>query len=141
MTSGDACPRIANHVSNWHSPTRVFAYLPLIFADCQFVDNLTQFLWPICSKAGHHSIEQKDQGNDRNQIRPEQPRPAEGTNPRSVDEWHESPGKHQPDSQRSALSDLKNADAFAGIDGFLNYGASLFRRKMMKRREHRSKPL
>jgi hypothetical protein len=29
----------------------------------------------------------------------------------------------------------------AGVDGILEYGASLFWRKMMKRRKHRSKPL
>ena len=66
-------PRTTNQVSNRHSPTRMLAYLPLIFACGQFFDDLTQFLWPICPKARHHSIEQQDQGNDRNQIRPEQP--------------------------------------------------------------------
>src|ERR1700676_1216716 len=95
MTFGDACPRITNQVSNRRSPTRMLAYLPLIFACGQFIDDHTQFLWPICPQAGHHSIEQEDQGNDGNQIRPEQPRPAEGTNPWSADEWHESPRKHQ----------------------------------------------
>src|ERR1700676_5043515 len=98
MTSRDAYPRITNQVSDRHSPTRMLAYLPLIFAGCQFVDDLTQFPWPICPKAGHHSIEQKHKGNDGNQIRPEQTRPAEGTNPWSADEWHESPNKHQSDS-------------------------------------------
>src|ERR1019366_8117154 len=36
---------------------------------------------------------------------------------------------------------FKYADTFPGIDGILENRVSLFRRKMMKRREHRSKPL
>src|SRR5258707_10464413 len=62
-------------------------------------------------------------------------------NPWSAGEWHERPRRHQSDSQRSPPSDFEYADPFAGIDGILKYGASLFRREMMKRREHRSEPL
>src|ERR1039458_5291209 len=68
-------PPTTNQVSNWRLARRscMLADLPPIFACGQSFDDLSQFLWPICPKAGHHSIEQQDQRNDRNQIRPEQP--------------------------------------------------------------------
>src|ERR1019366_8690963 len=118
----------------------MLADLPLVFACGQFFDEFPQFLWPIGPKARHHSIEQQHQGNDRNQIRPEQPRPTERTDPRSADEQHERKSKYKPDRSRSAPRCFKYADAFPGIDGILEYGASLFWRKMMERREHRSQP-
>ena len=48
------------------------------------------------------------------------------------------PTNIRADRRRSALGGLKDADAFAGIDGILQDGASILWRKMMERREHRS---
>src|SRR4051812_26862729 len=101
----------------------------------QFFYHLTQFLWSICPQAGYDSVEQQNQWNNRNQIRPQQSRPAEWTDPGRVHEHQENPGKYEADCRRGAFGDLKDADAFARIDGILQNGASIGWRKMMERCE------
>src|SRR5579872_319041 len=132
---------IPNQIGNWRPLTCKLTDIPLVLASGQFFYDLTQFLWPICPQARYDSIEQQNQWNNRNQIRPQQSRPAERTDSRRVQEHQQNPGEYQTDCRRGAFGDLKYADAFAGIDGILQDGASIVWRKMMERRKHRSQPL
>src|ERR1700683_2749641 len=132
---------VSDQIGNRHLSSCKLTDLPLVLARGQFFHHFTQFLWPICPQARYYSVEQQNQGDDRNQVRPEQPRPAERTNPRSVQKQQENAGKYEADGQGSAPGGLKYADAFAGINGILQNGASILRRKMMERGKHRSQPL
>src|SRR2546423_10956653 len=72
---------ISDQIRDRRPSTCKLTDLPPVVARGQFFYHLTQFLWSICPQAGYDSIEQQNQWNDRNQIRPEQSRPAEWTDP------------------------------------------------------------
>src|SRR5580698_62896 len=132
--------RIADQIGDWRSFTGQLADLPLVLARGQFVYDLTQFLWAIGAQARDDSIEEKYQGDDWNQIGTQQTRPAEGTNPRSVHEHQQNSNQYNADGRGRTFGDFKYADAFAGVDGILQDGASILGRKMVERGKHRSQP-
>src|ERR1700686_4484857 len=81
--SGGRSLRIANQIRNpWLAiPSRMFPDFPTVAAISQLVYHVPQFGWTIGTEAGHYSIEDEYERNNRNNISPEQPRPPERTYP------------------------------------------------------------
>lgn len=113
----------ADEIADDHDAAADLADAPLVVGSLEVLGELAQVLAGVAAQAGEDAVDVEDGGDNGDEEGPEETPPAYGTSRSGSAEGEERDAGDGGEGGRLAAGALKDADAFAAMEGVSEHGA------------------